>query len=120
MPGDPLPVIDPQPLRDLLDMGAEPGLVGELIGLLEGDVPVRLAFLRTALAASDREAALPQAHQLKGALGTMGLQRFAGLVQQLEGLLREAQWEEARRLLDTFPVAYEEALAALRSTFPEA
>jgi len=101
-------------------MGVEQGLVGELIGLLEGDVPVRLASLRKALEASDQEAALPEAHQLKGALGTLGLLRFADLVRQLEEHLKEGHWQDARRRLETFPAAYAEALAALRSAFPEA
>jgi HPt (histidine-containing phosphotransfer) domain-containing protein len=112
-------VIDPRPLQDLLEMGAEPGLVGELIGLLEGDFPTRLASLRKALEASDKEAALPEAHQLKGALGTLGLPRFADLVRELEGHLREGRWDEARRLVGTFPAAYQEAVTALRTAFPE-
>jgi HPt (histidine-containing phosphotransfer) domain-containing protein len=112
-------VIDPRPLQDLLELGAEPGLVGELIGLLEGDFPVRLASLRRALEASDQGAALPEAHQLKGALGTLGLPRFADLVRQLEDHLRAGRWEGGRRLLETFPAAYAEALAALRTAFPE-
>ena len=60
------------------------------------------------------------AHQLKGALGTLGLQRFADQVRQLEDHLREGRWGDARGLVDTFPAAYEEALAALQSAFPEA
>jgi HPt (histidine-containing phosphotransfer) domain-containing protein len=116
---DPLPVLDPQPLQDLLEMGAEPGLVRELVGLLEVDAPARLTALRKALADEDKGVASPEAHQLKGALGTLGLMRFADLTRQLEEYLQEGRWNEARSLLETFPTAYEEALAALRSAFPE-
>lgn len=101
-------------------MGAEPGLVGELVGLLRADAPVRLASLRKALEAGDQEAAIGALHQLKGALGTLGLQRFAGLVRQMEDQLREGCWGEAWGLVEAFPAAYEEALAALIAAFPEA
>lgn len=101
-------------------MGAEPGLVTELIGLLEADVPARMAALRKALEHEDGDAAIPEAHQLKGALGTMGFPRFADLGHRMEGYLRAGEWEAARRLLETFPAAYKEALVAIRSAFPEA
>lgn len=101
-------------------MGAEPGLVTELIGLLEADVPARMAALRQALEREDGNAAIPEAHQLKGALGTMGLQRFADLGHRLEEHLRAGEWEASRRLLEAFPAAYGEALAAIRAAFPEA
>ncbi|HJV39427.1 MAG TPA: Hpt domain-containing protein [Geothrix sp.] len=114
------PVLDPRPLRDLLEMGAEPGLVTELIGLLEADVPARMAALRQALEREDGDAAIPEAHQLKGALGTMGLRRFADLGHRMEEHLRAGEWEAARHLLEAFPAAYEEALAAIRAAFPEA
>ena len=117
---DLLPIFDSRPLRDLLEMGAEPGLVAELVGLLEADVPARMAALRRALERDDGEAAIPEAHQLKGALGTMGFQRFADLGHRMEEHLRAGEWEAARSLLETFPAAYEEALAAIRMAFPEA
>jgi len=101
-------------------MGADPGLVRELVGLLEADAPTRLAALRKALETTDHEAAVREAHQLKGALGTLGLQRFADLARQMEDHLREGHWAVARGLAETFPAAYEEALAALQSAFPEA
>lgn len=116
---DLLPVLDAQPLQDLLEMGAEPGLARELIGLLEADAPLRLAALWEAFKAADLEAALSVAHQFKGALGTLGLMRFTDLVRQMEDHLREGHWGDARSLLETFPAAYEEALKALLLAFPE-
>ena len=117
---DLLPVLDLRPLRDLLDLGAEPELVEELIGLLQEDVPVRLASLRKALAESNDETAIQDAHQLKGALGNMGLQRFADLARELEDILRAHDLDTARNLVETIPAAFEEAMAALREAFPQA
>lgn len=117
---DLLPTLDPRPLQDLLEMGAEPDLVAELASLLKEDVPTRLAALRRALEAEDAEAGIPEAHQLKGALGTMGLLRFAELGRQMEDHLRAGEWEAARSLLEILPAAHEEALAAIHAAFPEA
>lgn len=117
---DLLPVLDPRPLRDLLEMGADPDLVPELVGLLRADAPVRQAALWKALEAVDQEAAAREAHQLKGALGTLGLLRLADQVGRMEACFRSARWEEARHLLEAFPAGYEEALAALLAAFPEA
>jgi HPt (histidine-containing phosphotransfer) domain-containing protein len=117
---DLLPVLDPRPLKDLLEMGADPGLMAELVGLLRADAPVRQAALWKALEATDQGAAAQEAHQLKGALGTLGLLRLADHVGRMEACLRSARWEEARHLLEAFPAGYEEALAALLATFPEA
>ena len=117
---DLLPVLDLAPLRDLLELGAEPELVQELIGLLEEDIPVRLAGLRKALAAADAEAAVQDAHQMKGALGNMGLLRFAELARRMEEASREGRLEEVRDLVEAIPAAHKEALAALRKAFPGA
>lgn len=117
---DLLPVLDPRPLKGLLEMGADPGLVPELVGLLKADAPVRQAALWKALEAADQEAAIREAHQLKGALGTLGLLRLADQVGRMEACLRGARWKEARLLLEAFPAGYEEALAALLAAFPEA
>ena len=114
----PLPVLDAQPLQDLLDLGAAPDLVTELVELLRLDVPARQAALRKALEDLDQESGVLEAHQLKGALGTMGLLRFSDLAGRIEAHLREGQWREARGLLEALPAAYQEALAALRATFP--
>jgi HPt (histidine-containing phosphotransfer) domain-containing protein len=113
-----LPVLDPQPLRDLLEMGAEPDLVQELIALLEEDVPIRLAMLNKALAAMDAHQTLMEAHQLKGALSNMGLVRFANLAGRIEALAREGQMAPVPSLIDALPAAYEEALQALKAQHP--
>ena len=114
-----LPVLDPQPLRDLLDLGASPVLVQELITLFQADVPPRLALLRTALCAMDTQQAMMEAHQLKGALSNLGLVRFADMASRLEVEARRGHLEVAPHLAEALPGAYEEALAALQSAFPQ-
>lgn len=115
-----LPVLDPRPLQDLLDLGAGPELVQELIVLLREDAPPRMEAVRRAVTAGDGALALQEAHQLKGALGNLGLVRFADLARQVEDLVREGRPEAAEGILPAFPAAYEEALVALQAAFPEA
>lgn len=113
-----LPILDPSPLQDLLDLGAGPGLVQELVGLLREDTPARLAALDGALAAGDAGLAFQEAHQLKGSLGNLGLVRAADLARQVEGLAREGRVEAALGTARALGEAYEEALAALQAAFP--
>jgi HPt (histidine-containing phosphotransfer) domain-containing protein len=110
-----LPVLDPRPLRDLLDLGAGPDLIHELITLFMEDAPPRLTLIKDALAAGDGPKVLMEAHQLKGALGNLGLARFAALAARLEACVREGHLAEANSISDGLPQAYEDALAALRA-----
>ena len=112
------PVLDPQPLRDLLDMGAAPELVQELITLFEADIPIHMSNLSSALTALDIRKTLMEAHQLKGALGNLGLVRFADLASRIEAFVRDGQLESAPALAEALPAAYEEALQALRASHP--
>ena len=113
-----LPILDPRPLQDLLDMGAGPELVQELVDLLKEDAPPRFATLREALGAGDGAGAVQEAHQLKGALGNLGLQRFADLAARIEAHARAEAFAPALELTALLPAAYEEALAALEAAFP--
>jgi len=115
-----LPILDPAPLHDLLDMGGTEGLVQELITLYQEDVPIRLALLKTALGALDGVQTMAEAHQLKGALGNLGLLRFADMAASIETHAREGHLDQAPPLAEGLPVAYQEALAALKMAFPEA
>jgi HPt (histidine-containing phosphotransfer) domain-containing protein len=114
-----LPVLDPHPLRDLLGLGASLALIHELISLFQEDVPARLGMLNRALGAQDAQQVMMEAHQLKGALGNLGLARFAELAARIEAQAREGQMEYLPRLAEALPGAYAEALAALQSEFPE-
>lgn len=113
-----LPVLDTRPLKDLLEMGATPALVQELIALFEEDVPVRLALLRTAIGSANAGETMAEAHQLKGALGNLGLLRFADLAARMEALARAGHLEEVPRLAEGLSAAYEDARAALAQAFP--
>lgn len=113
-----LPILDPKPLQDLFDLGAESDLIQELIALLQEDVPLRMAALRLALDASDAAQVLNEAHQLKGALGNLGLARFAELAARIESHARTGCLEPVTPLAAALPAAYEEALGALKTAFP--
>ena len=113
-----LPAFDPRQIQSLLDLGAEPGLVQELVDLLEADVPVRLAALDRALVEGDAARALEHAHHLKGSLGNMGLQRFADLARRVEEGARAGRLPEAAPLVAAMPEAYREGLAVLKAAFP--
>lgn len=113
-----LPAFDPRQIQSLLDLGAEPGLVQELVDLLEADVPARLATLDQALAEGDAPRVLEEAHHLKGSLGNMGLQRFAELARRVEEGARMGRLPEAAPLVAAMPEAYREGLAALKAAFP--
>lgn len=99
-------------------MGATPALVQELITLFEEDVPTRMALLRTAIGSANGTETRAEAHQLKGALGNLGLLRFADLAARMEALAREGRLEEVPRLAEDLSAAYEEARLALRQAFP--
>ena len=114
-----LPILDPQPLQDLLDLGASDDLVQELLGIFKEDVPPRITVLKAALAAGDVGVTMREAHQLKGALGNMGLIRFGDLAARIEACAREGQLKAAAALAEGLPVAYDEALQALLTAFPE-
>ncbi len=112
-----LPVLDPQPLRDLLEIGATEGLVQELIVLYQEDIPGRVALLQKAIQGGDTRRTMAEAHGLKGALGNLGLLRFAWLVEQIETQAREGKMEAALPLGEGLPRAYEAGLGALVATF---
>ena len=114
-----LPVLDPQPLRDLLEMGVAPALIQELITLFQEDVPTHMAVLRSALTALDGRQTRMEAHQLKGALGNLGLIRFADLASRIEACAMADQLDMAPVLAEALAAAYEEALVALRKAHPQ-
>lgn len=113
-----LPILDPQPLCDLLAIGAAPALIQELIGLFQEDVLTRLVLLRTALAAGDAERTAAEAHQVKGAASNLGLVRFADLAARIEMHAQQGRLEGVPPLAEALPAAYEEALRALITAFP--
>jgi HPt (histidine-containing phosphotransfer) domain-containing protein len=114
-----LPILDPQPLRDLLNLGGSAELIHELIALFQEDVPIRLAILKTALDGSDAPQVVMEAHQLKGALGNLGLARFAELASRIEAQAREGRLEQAVGMAEAMVASYEEGLHALNTAYPQ-
>jgi len=112
------PILDPQPLRDLLEIGAPPSLVQELIELYQEDVPYRLGRLEKALGLGDLTGVAAEAHTLKGALGSLGLQRFMDLTARMEAQARAGRLAETGALAQDLPAAYAAALQGLQETFP--
>ncbi len=113
-----LPLFDPAQLRSLLELGAEPALVQELIGLYEADAPERIAALADAAARGDAGRLMAEAHHLKGSLGNLGLVSFAELAKCLETAGREGRLEGVAALVAALPAAHAEGLAALKTAFP--
>ena len=111
------PILDPQPLRGLLEIGAPPSLVQELIELYQEDVPNRLGRLEKALGLGDLAVVAAEAHTLKGALGSLGLQRFMDLTARLEAQARAGRLAETVALAQDLPAAYAAALQGLQGTF---
>ena len=105
-------------MKDLLDLGAEEGLVQELIGLFQEDVPPRMVALREGMAAGDLTRMSMEAHQMKGALSNLGLVRFADMAMHIEIEARAGFLEASPALIAALPAAYDEALAALQQAFP--
>lgn len=114
-----LPILDPNQLGSLLDLGADLDLVQELVGLFVEDVPPRLASIQKALAEGIVDQVMEDAHHLKGSLGNMGLVRFADLARQMEDEARGGSLKSAPELLEAMLVAYQEGHAALREAFLE-
>lgn len=113
-----LPILDPKPLRDLLDVGAGDELIRELIGLVKEDIPPRIATIRSAVARGETELVMQEAHQMKGALGNLGLQRMADLAIRIEAAAGAGRFDTARDLADQLPEAYDAGLASLLAAFP--
>jgi HPt (histidine-containing phosphotransfer) domain-containing protein len=113
-----LPILDPHPLQELLEIGAGVELVQELIGILREDVPLRMALMQSGLEARDTEKVMMEAHQLKGSSGNLGLLRLAELARQIEAEARAGRLEQVPAWLKAIPGALEEGLAALGEAFP--
>ena len=113
-----LPVLDPGPLGDLLELGGSPELVQELITLYREDVPLRLSALAKAVEAGDLLLMAAEAHQLKGSLGNLGLVRFADLAARIEDRARGGRLDGVPELFGQLPAEHDAALSALVEAFP--
>ena len=78
----------PDSLRELADEGT-PELVNEVLSVFRIDSTERLALLRSALEAGDRQELRSQAHTLKGSAAQVGAVAMAEACQEIETLAKE-------------------------------
>ncbi|HJV91725.1 MAG TPA: PAS domain-containing protein [Holophagaceae bacterium] len=104
-------------LRELDDGGT--GLIREMYGLFQEDVPKRLHSMLKHLAEGDVSSLGQDAHALKGGSGSMGASRLRHLCADLEKAGREQRLDDARALMPQVLAAYEEAKGALERYLAE-
>ncbi len=92
-----------------LDDG-ELGLLKEMLGLFQEDIPDRIKAIEAVLASRDLADLADLAHAIKGAAGTMGAARMRAVAADLEAGAR----------LGTFTVPPEQLLVQLKETYAEA
>lgn len=83
----PMDVFDPQSL--LGNLGGDRDLAVEIVDVLRSSAPTILENVRTAAAAGDTEALRKSAHQLKGALASVGAHASSEAAARLERFGRE-------------------------------
>ena len=102
--------LDPSVVADLRALGsATEDVLGEVIGLFLGDVPLQLSALTVALEAADGEATWQVAHRLKGSALGMGAWRMAQICAAVEAAARA-------RAFDGIPARLTELVAEFEST----
>jgi len=107
--------LDPAVMDQLLNLddGAV-GLVKEMVGLFQEDIPGRFQAMEALLVSGDRSDLADLAHAIKGAAGTMGTLRLRAVAAELEGSARQNAFKtEPALLLEKMKEAYAEALEAL-------
>jgi PAS domain S-box-containing protein len=77
-------------------VGGDRALLDELLVIFAEDAPVRMDAIRKAIAGSDAQELMREAHTLKGALKVLGAAAAAGLALELETLGREGDMSRAR------------------------
>ncbi|MGH7319948.1 MAG: Hpt domain-containing protein [Candidatus Rokuibacteriota bacterium] len=95
--------------KALTVVGGDKNLLVELAQVFQLELPARLQALRRAVATGDAEQAERVAHNLKGALASLGATRARDLAHELEQLGRASR-------LDTAPAAlarFEQELARI-------
>jgi HPt (histidine-containing phosphotransfer) domain-containing protein len=88
----------PEELRMLAE-GGDDDLVKEVLAVFQSDTGERVAKMRAACAAENREEVRKQAHALKGSSGQVGAMGLSKICQALEMKAREASREEIETLV---------------------
>ena len=71
----------------------DPSVLGELVGLILRDLPVRLAAIETAMTRRESVALKDAAHTLKGSASNLGGLRLAATCSAIEESARESRWD---------------------------
>ena len=91
--------VDLEAFRDTMrEAGAEAAVDG-IVALFGAGARERLAAVRAALGTGDAGAIAKAAHAFRSAAGTVGAQRLAALLQEVEGAARDGAVERARGYL---------------------
>ncbi len=108
------PLLDPSVLAQLDRIVRPQGnFLAELVELFRRDFPPRMEALERALAEGRHREGASLAHGLKGALGTLGALPAAELAGQMEQMLQDGRWDQARQLSPQFHEAVTRAWSAL-------
>ncbi len=115
-------VLQTEPIDRLREMGESLGreVPYRIIELYLEDSPMRLAALRTALAAGDAPGIVSAAHSLKGSSANLGAAALAELCHQLERLSKDAVPADTEARLGALEAEYgvvEQAMAKLLVEF---
>jgi two-component system sensor histidine kinase/response regulator len=106
--------LDPRVLEQLDRIVRPQGnFLAELVELFRRDLPSRMEALEQALAEGRHREGASLVHGLKGALGTLGALPAAELAGQMEQMLQEGGWDQARQLSPRFQEAVAHAWQAL-------
>jgi len=76
----------------------DPSVLGELVGLILRDLPVRLAAIEAAMTRRESVALKDAAHTLKGSASNLGGLRLAATCSAIEESARESRWDTLETL----------------------
>ncbi|MDW8468983.1 MAG: ATP-binding protein [Burkholderiales bacterium] len=89
-PAGAAPVINPQTLRDLEELGSSPAFLDKLIGVFNADNAALLGRLEAALAARNASEFRNHLHAMKGSAASIGAERLTALCRDI-GRLSDAE-----------------------------
>ncbi|MDR0498607.1 MAG: Hpt domain-containing protein [Holophagales bacterium] len=112
-----VPVLDQPTLDQIKNIDDEElGLIRELFGIFETDMPARLSALKIAIESNNMTKIRELSHAMKGSCGTIGAMRLRAISAMIENHTRENQAEVATldELFNRLQNAFGEAHEALR------
>jgi HPt (histidine-containing phosphotransfer) domain-containing protein len=112
-PIESLAIVDPQVLQEFMEI-AGPEVLADIVITYLGDAPKRLEAIEEAVNQDDGQQISTQAHALKSASKSVGLERVAQLCQSLELMGYEEDLSEADPTLAQLKQEYEQATQALK------